>query len=114
MKQARLTLLALLMVSLPFGHAGFSAEPATRKSEMPITAAQIQHDVMVLAERNLIQSPDYWNEHLVEGGKCDGKEVASLLVQAAKIFKPVVTTKEAIELFVQRGILSSPDYWTKH
>ncbi|MDB6138843.1 MAG: hypothetical protein JWO94_1915, partial [Verrucomicrobiaceae bacterium] len=75
---------------------------------------QVQHDIAVLAEQKVIGNPEYWAEHLVTAGKCDGAKVAALLVHAGKVFKQVSTRDEAIAVLVERGIISAPDYWTKN
>jgi hypothetical protein len=70
-------------------------------------------DIAILHEHKVITEPDYWLEHVVANGKCDGAKVAALLVDLAKVLKPVTTTDEAIDLLVQRGLIGSPDYWRK-
>jgi FAD dependent oxidoreductase len=107
MKQRLLVLIAFLFMPSAALHA--AAQPAA-----VVADEQVQHDVAVLAERHLISAPDYWLEHVVAGGKCDGAKVATLLVELAKVFKPVATTEEAIALIARRGIIGQPDYWSKH
>jgi len=77
-------------------------------------SAQTQQDITVLVERQIIQGPEYWTEHAAKGGKCDGAKVAELLTHVAKVFKPVKTTDEAISVLLERGVISSPDYWKIH
>ena len=73
-----------------------------------------QRDLARLTERNLISDPEYWREHLLAESRCDGAKVGALLEDLAKAFKPAATIAEAIEVLVQRSVISSPDYWTKH
>lgn len=71
-------------------------------------------NIAALRESKVIGEPDYWLEHAVAEGKCDGGKVAALLVELAKVLKPVTTTEEAIGVFIERGLISSPDYWRKN
>lgn len=70
-------------------------------------------DLATLSEHKIIDEPDYWLEHLVAGGKCDGAKVGALLVRAASLFQPVTTTNQALEVLMQRRVISTPDYWKK-
>ncbi|MFZ2642141.1 MAG: FAD-dependent oxidoreductase [Verrucomicrobiia bacterium] len=106
MKQALLTLAALLLTSLTVLQA--ASKPAAEVAE-----EQVQHDIAVLAEHHIISAPDYWQKHVVTGGKCDGAKVAALLVEVARVFKPVTTTQEAIAEIARRGIIGQPEYWIK-
>src|SRR5262249_39643466 len=89
---------------------------ALTAAEAPPNAAsaQTQQDIAVLVERQIIQGPEYWTEHSAKGGKCDGAKVAVLLTHVAKVFKPVNNTEEAIAVLLERGVISSPDYWKPH
>jgi hypothetical protein len=40
--------------------------------------------------------------------------VAALLRRAAAVYKPVANTKEAVDVLLDRGIISSPKYWMEH
>lgn len=71
-------------------------------------------NIAILREHKVISEPDYWLEHAVTGGKCDGAKVATLLVELAKVLKPVATKDEAVEVLTQRGVLSASDYWRKN
>ncbi len=73
----------------------------------------VQHDIFVLVEQKVISNPEYWTEHVVTGGKCDGAKVATLLIHAANTFKHTTTKDEAIAVMVEHGIIGSPDYWLK-
>ncbi|MBI5688123.1 MAG: FAD-dependent oxidoreductase [Verrucomicrobia bacterium] len=106
MKHVFLILIALLL-----------APPAPlRAASKPIPqvqAEQVLHDVAMLVEHHIIRSPDYWLEHVVTGGKCDGAKVAALLEELAQVFKPVTTTEEAIAVIAERGVIGQPQYWRK-
>ena len=39
-----------------------------------------EEDLAALAEKGVIESPDYWRTNATETGKCDGEHVASLLM----------------------------------
>jgi hypothetical protein len=71
-------------------------------------------DVSLLAERKVITAPDYWREHLVVGGKCDGAQTGALLVELARVFKPVADSAEAVALLAERRVIGAPDYWLKN
>ncbi|WP_395743880.1 FAD-dependent oxidoreductase [Prosthecobacter sp.] len=71
-------------------------------------------NITLLQKKKLISEPEYWMEHAVEGGKCDGAKVAGLLVELVKVLKPVATKEEALDVLVQRALISSPDYWKKN
>ncbi|MCB1277838.1 FAD-dependent oxidoreductase [Prosthecobacter sp.] len=70
-------------------------------------------DLEALAEKHIIESPDYWRSNATETGKCDGEKVAELLMKVAGLFKPVASLDEALEVLVRQRVLSSPDYWKK-
>lgn len=71
-------------------------------------------DVKLLADAKVISAPEYWQEHLVEGGRCDGEKTGELLVDLARMLKPVADVKEAIAALAERRITSSPEYWLKN
>ena len=75
---------------------------------------QVQSDLSLLADRSVVDATDYWMEHAVAEGKCDGQRTANLLVQLAKAFKPADETQAAIAVLVERHVINSPEYWTKH
>lgn len=95
------TLLALCLVS-------FSALRAASDLE------QARENIATLHERGILTEPAYWTQHLAEGGTCDGGKVAALLVDLARVLKPVSNAAEAIELFVQHRVIGTPEYWTTH
>jgi hypothetical protein len=74
---------------------------------------QVRADLAALAERELIASPEEWQSLLTAQDTCAGEKVAALLIQATKAFKPVADIREAIDVLAQRGVTSSPEYWTK-
>lgn len=73
-----------------------------------------ESDLIALAEKHIIDSPDYWRANAIEEGKCDGAKVAAVLIKIAGLFKPVSTLDEALPVLVQHRVLSSPDYWQKN
>src|ERR1035437_6190512 len=111
MKLTLALLTALLLAPLAALHA---AETKPTNPAAEVAPEVVQHDIALLAEHHVISAPDYWLGHVVTGGKCDGAKVAKLLVEVAKVFKPVTTTQEAIALIAQRGVIGLPEYWTKH
>jgi len=103
---ALLILTALLLAPLAPLHA--ASKPAPE-----VQVEQVQYAVGLLVEHGVIHAPDYWLERVVTGGKCDGAKVATLLVELAKVFKPVTTTEEAIAVIAERGVIGQPQYWRK-
>lgn len=93
------TLITALLMALPV----VSAEPEST-----------QDNIAALQKRSILSEPDYWLEHAVPEGKCDGAKVAVLLVELAKVMKPVKTTEEAIGVFIERGLIGTPDFWRKN
>jgi len=83
--------------------------PALDKSAVE----QLRFDLAALAERDLVSSPDEWVVLLAASDTCAAERAATLLVQAAKAFKPVANIQEAIDVLTQRGVTSSPEYWVK-
>jgi hypothetical protein len=67
-----------------------------------------------LAGRKAISDAEYWKQHAVAGGSCDGGKVGQLLVELANVTAKVTTTPEAIDILVQRRVLSSDAYWKKN
>jgi ribosomal protein S9 len=106
-KHALLILIALLLA--PPTSLRAASKPAPQ-----VQTEQVLHDIALLVEHHIIRSPDYWLEHVVTGGKCDGEKVAALLVELAKVFKPVTTTEEAIAVIAERGVIGQPQYWRKN
>ncbi|MFZ2276179.1 MAG: FAD-dependent oxidoreductase [Prosthecobacter sp.] len=84
---------------------------------LPVVSAEPEstHDnIAALQKRSILSEPDYWLKHAVPEGKCDGAKVAVLLVELAKVMKPVKTTEEAIGVFIERGLIGTPDFWRKN
>ncbi len=99
MKLSLKTLITALLLALPV----MSAEPESTRD-----------NIAALQKRSILSEPDYWLEHAVPEGKCDGAKVAVLLVELAKVMKPVKTTEEAISVFIERGLIGTPDFWRKN
>ncbi len=75
---------------------------------------QLAADLRLLVEHKLIRTYDYWIQHAVEQGACDGKNVAILLTNTARKLQPERPANEALAVCVEAGILSTVDYWQKH
>lgn len=93
------TLITVLLLAMPMA----SAEPESTRD-----------NIAALQKRSILSEPDYWLENAVPEGKCDGAKVAVLLVELAKVMKPVKTTEEAIGVFIERGLIGTPDFWRKN
>jgi len=84
-------------------------------ANMPAASANdMGDDIAALAEHQLLSAPDYWTANAVEGGKCEGARVAKMLVEVSGVFKKVGTSAEAIALLVDRGVIGTPEFWTKN
>lgn len=95
-------LLALLFLIL---------QPAAHPATSP---QQVAHDIRVLSEARIVSDADYWQQHLVEGGRCEGEKVAVLLTELANMLEPKTPAAEALRVLAARGIIGTPDYWEKH
>lgn len=70
-------------------------------------------DLQKLLERKIVSSVDYWIQHAVVGGKCDGEKVAVIFLRAARLFEPEVKAEEVIDVMVRERIISTASYWQK-
>jgi len=89
-----------------------SVRPASEPSATDVSSTTFK-DLQKLVQRKLIDSPDYWAQNAVPGGKCDGAKVAGLLLNAARTFDATATPETAIEVLAGAHIFGSPDYWRK-
>lgn len=83
-------------------------------SAVEVHTEEVQHDIAVLAEQKLVNSPEYWTEHVVTGGKCDGAKVSALLMHVAGVFRHAANREDAIAVLQERGIIGSPEYWLQN
>lgn len=74
----------------------------------------LRTDLQVLLDRQVITSTDYWQQHAVTGGRCDGARVSDLLIKAAGKFQPATTVEQAIAILKQQRVVTSPAYWQKN
>ncbi|HEY3897039.1 MAG TPA: FAD-dependent oxidoreductase [Chthoniobacter sp.] len=70
--------------------------------------------IAALSDRHFLSEPDYWREHATVDGQCDGARVAAMLIEVAKVFRPVSARDEAIDALVQHRVIGSPDVWRKN
>jgi hypothetical protein len=89
-----------------------SIRPASDASATDVTSTTFK-DLQKLAARKLIDSPDYWAQNAVSGGKCDGSKVAELFTRAARSLDPTAAPESAIDVMVREHVVGSPDYWRK-
>ena len=78
--------------------------------------ARVDHtdeSIAALHDHQDLSDAEYWQQNATPTGKCDGEKVAKMLVEVAKVFKPVTTTEEAIDVLSQHGVIGSPDAWRK-
>jgi hypothetical protein len=98
---------------------GRSSWPAPR-ARTPLTRAdtnpQLAGTLRLLAQRKLIDADasEYWLEHAVEGGTCDGALVLELVRKAVLIRDPDAAPAALWDLAQQDGFVGSADYWKKH
>jgi len=67
-----------------------------------------------LAERKAITTPGYWQAQMIAGGKCDGAQAGTLLVELASVFQPVTDVSAAVTVLAEHGVIGAPDYWRKN
>ena len=89
----------------------YAADQAAHKSALPVVVEQAENDLALLVDHKVLRASDYWRDHLVEGGKCDGAKVGALLLQLARVFKPAAEASEAVAVLTEHGVIGSPDYW---
>jgi hypothetical protein len=90
-----------------------SVRPASEPSRIDVTSTLVR-DVEELYKRKLVASQDYWLEHAVEGGVCDGEKVGAVLLRAARIFDPSATQENATTILANHRIFGAPEYWAKN
>jgi hypothetical protein len=73
-----------------------------------------EESIAALSEHHFLGDAIYWREHATVDGQCDGPQVAAMLIEVAKIFHPVGTREEAIDVLVKHGVIGSPDVWRKN
>ncbi|MBX7209117.1 MAG: FAD-dependent oxidoreductase [Verrucomicrobiaceae bacterium] len=74
----------------------------------------VRNDVEALAERHVLNDPEYWIANATPDGKCDGGKVADLLIKVASLIKPASGISQALALLTQQRVIGSPDYWQKN
>ncbi|TCO95723.1 FAD dependent oxidoreductase [Chthoniobacter flavus] len=87
-------------------------------SQMPASAATTRVDhtdesIVALHDHQDLSDAEYWQQNATPTGKCDGGKVAKMLVEVAKVFQPVTTSEEAIDVLSHHGVIGSPDAWRK-
>jgi hypothetical protein len=94
-------------------HPPATAKPATPldPASLPAANAQLAADIRALADRGIVDSPDYWLAHTRKGAQCDGKLVEALLLNMARAFEPAPTVGDALRILLARKVLASPAYW---
>lgn len=73
----------------------------------------VRNDVEALAERHVLNDPEYWIANATPEGKCDGAKVADLLIKVASLIKPASDLSQALAMLTQQRVIGSPDYWQK-
>lgn len=86
--------------------------PATPPSL--VVAAALRRELQRLVDRKIIDSPDYWVEHAVEGQTCDGAMVAALIAKAIDVLDPAAAADNPAEVLARHGIVGRPEYWAEH
>lgn len=108
-KATSLVLFVLLAVT---GASLLVAAPATKPVAAGEVDPRVRATVTALAERGMLDEPDRWMADLTAGTAIDGPRVGAALVKAVSGIKPVTSKQDAIAVMVERGIVSTPDYWT--
>lgn len=100
------------MTGKPQTLAWHSVLPAT--PPLLVVAAALRRELQRLVDRKIIDSPDYWIEHAVEGQTCDGAKVAALIAEGIRALDPAATADNPAEVLARLGIVSRPEYWAEH
>lgn len=100
------------MTNTPLVQVWRTVRPASEPAAMDVTSNTVR-DLQKLVQRKLIDSPEYWVQNAVPGGKCDGEKVAALFLRAAKAIDPSATAENSIDIMAKAGVFGSPDYWRK-
>jgi hypothetical protein len=97
-----------------------NADSLAERARTPISRAdlnpQLAGTLRLLVQRKLIspENTEYWLEHAVEGGSCDGGLVLELVRKAVQMRHPEAMAETLWELAQQEGFVGSADYWRKH
>lgn len=94
----------------PQAIAWTSTRPATPPPAIDPTSG-FEAALRTLVLRRIIDAPEYWREHAVKGGTCDGGRVADLILRTARQLDPSATAGTAVRVIAGRGLVSAPDYW---
>jgi hypothetical protein len=80
----------------------------------PSTPDQLLKDLQVLSQRKVLDDVDYWKQHAVPGGACDGTVVAEFLIKAARQFAPADSVEGAVAVLRAHQVLTSATYWQQN
>ena len=112
MKQiAALACVALLFVAAVYAADVTATKPSATKPA--VADSRVRSAVMQLAGRGVMTEPDDWTAKLVAGTSIDGPKVGKLLIALADTLKPTTTLEQAVDVLVEKGVISSKEYWTK-
>ncbi len=71
-------------------------------------------NLLVLASHQIVADTDYWRQHAVPGGHCDGERVSELIIRAAGKFQPAASLEAAVGILNRERIITSSAYWTRN
>lgn len=75
--------------------------------------APLPDDLQLLAKNKIIASADYWQKNAVKGQRCDGAQVASLLIKSANTYSPAANLDQAIDILTRHKVIWN-DYYNKN
>lgn len=87
-----------------------SVRPSTPPPAIDPTSS-FEAALRTLVLRKIIDAPEYWREHAVKGGTCDGGRVADLILRTARQLDPSATAATAVRIIAGQALVSAPDYW---
>jgi hypothetical protein len=91
--------------------AGPSAAVQQPKSPVKAADPRFAAEVDLLVQRKIIDVPDYWLAHAVDGSECQGYMVEALLLGMAKTFEKAYSRADVVRVLVEQKIIASPELW---
>jgi hypothetical protein len=81
----------------------------------PDTPEERARDLKLLVERKIIDSTDAWEATLVRGARCNGADVAALVLKMGRSLDPKTSdVAGAIGVLKDRGVLNSVEFWEQN
>ncbi|MDR1789439.1 MAG: FAD-dependent oxidoreductase [Opitutaceae bacterium] len=90
-------------------------QPKPAPRQPAATASELDTALDALNARGIVTSTAYWRKAAVPGGKCSGANVAVILLKAAALKNPSITSLDAAcDFLAANGALERPADWKAH